>query len=284
MNTNDLKIFEAVAAHGSFTKAAEAMFTVQSNVTARIKSLEDEFGVSFFTRTSRRVELTTAGEKFMHYSKQIGYLTDEAKRELSENDQLIGQLKIGCIETTLALKVPEILQHFTEEYPDVELEFKSAISESLIDDVMNYKLDAAFVTAPITLPELEQRTVKKEQLMIVASSKYTKINEITDEHPVRIVVFDQGCIYRARLEAWLTSKGIVKYKSIIVNSMEGIINFVEAGLAISILPADVISQYYPDRKLKTFPIGKELGTTTTVIIYRKNRGQDKVLKSFIEMY
>lgn len=284
MNTNDLKIFEAVAAHGSFTKAAEAMFTVQSNVTARIKSLEDELGVSFFTRTSRRVELTMAGEKFMHYCKQIGYLIDEAKRELSENDQLIGQLKIGCIETTMALRVPEILQHFAEEYPDVELEFKSAMAASLIDDVLNYKLDAAFVSAPITLPELEQQTVKKEQLVIVASSKFATIKEVMQDHALKIVVFDQGCIYRARLESWLSAKGIVKYKSIVVNSIEGIINFVEAGLAITILAKDVISQYYPERKLMTFPVGKDLGTVTTVIIYRKNRGEDKVLKSFIEMY
>ena len=61
MNTNDLKIFEAVAASGSFTKAAAAMFTVQSNVTARIKNLEEEFGTELFTRTSRKVELTPAG-------------------------------------------------------------------------------------------------------------------------------------------------------------------------------------------------------------------------------
>jgi DNA-binding transcriptional LysR family regulator len=284
MNTNDLKIFEAVAAHGSFTKAAESMFTVQSNVTARIKSLEEEFGVSFFTRTSRRVELTSAGETFMHYCKQIGYLVDEVKRDLSESDQLIGQLKIGCIETTLALKVPEILQHFAEVYPDIELEFKSAMSASLIDDVVNYKLDAAFVSAPITLPELEQRTVKEEKLVIVSSSKFTKINEVMQDNPLRIVVFDQGCIYRARMESWLSAKGIIKYKSIIVNSLEGIINFVEAGLAITILSEDVISQYYPERKLRTFPIGRELGTATTLIIFRKNRGEDKVLKSFIEMY
>ena len=56
MNTTDLKIFEAVASHGSFTKAAEEMYTVQSNVTARIKSLEEEFKISFFKRTSRSVE------------------------------------------------------------------------------------------------------------------------------------------------------------------------------------------------------------------------------------
>lgn len=284
MNTNDFKIFEAVAAHGSFTKAAEVTFTVQSNVTARIKSLEEEFQVSLFNRTSRRVELTAAGETLMHYCKQIGQLIEEAKRELSGTEQLIGHLKIGCIETTMALKVPGLMKKFNQEYPDIELEFKSAMSPDLIQDVMNYKLDAAFITTPVTLPDLEQKLIKKEQLVIVCSDQYTGLNEIVNDHQLSIIVFEQGCVYRSRLESWLSYQGIINYKSTVVNSLEGIINFVEAGLAITILPLELIEQYYPNRKLKTFSIGKELGNATTLMIYRKNRKQDRVLKAFTEIY
>ncbi|AOM78463.1 LysR family transcriptional regulator [Pedobacter steynii] len=284
MNTNDFKIFEAVAAHGSFTKAAEATFTVQSNVTARIKSLEEEFQVSLFNRTSRRVELTAAGETLMHYCKQIGQLIEEAKRELSGTEQLIGHLKIGCIETTMALKVPELMKRFNQDYPDIELEFKSAMSPDLIQDVMNYKLDAAFITTPVTLPDLEQKLIKKEQLVIVCSDQYAGLNEIVNDHQLSIIVFEQGCVYRSRLESWLSYQGIINYKSTVVNSLEGIINFVEAGLAITILPLELIEQYYPNRKLKTFSIGKELGNATTLMIYRKSRKQDRVLKAFTEIY
>jgi DNA-binding transcriptional LysR family regulator len=150
MNTNDFKIFEAVAAHGSFTKAAEATFTVQSNVTARIKSLEEEFGVSLFTR-AKKVQLTAAGETLMHYCKQISQLIETAKRELSQSNQLIGHLKIGCIETTMALKVPELIQRFNTTYPDIELEFKSAMSPDLIHEVMNYNWMPPLSPHPVTL-------------------------------------------------------------------------------------------------------------------------------------
>ncbi|RAJ35647.1 LysR family transcriptional regulator [Pedobacter cryoconitis] len=284
MNTNDFKIFEAVAANGSFTKAAQAMFTVQSNVTARIKSLEDEFAVSLFTRTSRKVELTAAGETLMYYFKQIGQLIEEAKRELSQSDQLIGQLTIGCIETTMALKAPDIINKFNEMYPEIELEFKADMSSNLINDVLSYKLDAAFVAAPVSVPELAQQTIKEEQLVIVTSTRYKKMEEIIQDKQVKIVVFDQGCNYRARLESWLSFKGIVNYKRIVVNSLEGIINFAEADLAITILPAELIEQYYQNRKLKTFSIGKELGTSATILVYRKTRVNDKLLLAFLEMY
>lgn len=284
MNTNDLKIFEAVAANGSFTRAAEAMFTVQSNVTARIKNLEEEFGTALFERTSRKVTLTSAGETLMHYSKQIDHLIQEAKKDIEKSSQLSGQLKIGCIETTMAFKVPDMLSRFTKAYPEVDLEFKSEMRSELITDVINYKLDAAFVSAPINVPELEQLHIKDEQLVIFASATSPDLKILLASQPVKIIVFDQGCVFRARLESWLNSKGIIQYKSTVLNSLDGIVNFVEAGLGISILPAELIAQYYKGRKLKSFPLNKELGTMSTVLIFRKNVPQSRALKAFVEMY
>jgi len=284
MNTNDLKIFEAVAASGSFTKAAAAMFTVQSNVTARIKSLEEEFGTELFSRTSRKVELTPGGHTLMQYCKQIGHLVEEAKNNIQGNLKVNGSLKIGCIETTMALKVPKILIHFEEGYPEVELEFKSAMRNELISDVLNYKLDAAFVSAPVDVKGLAQINIKEEQLVILSASNGIKLNGLLAKEPLKIVVFDEGCIFRARLESWLSSKGIMHYKSIVLNSIEGIINFVEAGLGISLLPEEVLSKYYSGRKITTHTLSKQLGTMNTVLIYRKDLQQSRALKAFIAMH
>ncbi|OKS88053.1 LysR family transcriptional regulator [Mucilaginibacter polytrichastri] len=284
MNTNDLKIFEAVATSGSFTKAAAAMFTVQSNVTARIKSLEEEFGTELFTRTSRKVELTEGGQTLMQYCKQIGHLVAEAKSNIQSSTKINGNLKVGCIETTMVFKVPEILNRFAEEYPDVELEFKSDMRNNLINDVLNYKLDAAFVTAPVNIKGMAQINIKEEQLVILSSSNGPKLNELLQKQPLKIIVFDEGCVFRARLESWLSSKGIIQYKSIVLNSIEGIINFVEAGLGISLLPEQVISHYYSGRKIMSHSLNKQLGTMNTVLISREDVPQSRALKVFIEMY
>ena len=283
MNTSDLKIFEAVAAHGSFTKAAEEMYTVQSNVTARIKSLEEEFKISFFKRTSRSVELTAAGEVFMQFSKVINHLVEEIKQDLSDSAQLSGSLKIGCIETTLALKVPGVISHFTDRYPDVNLSFKADNSPNLINDVLDYKLDAAFVGAPVTVAELGTRVVKEDRLVIVTAKDHPGLSDLK-KRPVKIVVFDQGCSYRARLELWLANRGVVNYQCTVVNTMEGIVNFVEAGIGITLLPADLIEQFYYKRKLKTYPVKGELGALTTVIVYRKDVPQSKAMKAFMDLF
>ncbi|WCT14293.1 LysR family transcriptional regulator [Mucilaginibacter jinjuensis] len=284
MYTNDIKIFEAVAAHGNFTRAAEATFTVQSNVTARIKSLEEEFGAELFDRSARKVELTAAGKILIQYLKQIGHLMDEAKKELTKSGQISGSLKIGCVETTMALKAPGIISQFAEQYPEVDLEFKSAMRTELINDVLNYKLDAAFVSAPISNPELSQIVVKNERIAILTPAKHKKLEDTLRAVPLKIVVFELGCIFRSRLESFLSSKGIVEYKRITVNSLEGIINFVEAGLGISMLPEELVQEYYSTRKLNLFPLSKDLGTMTTLLVTRSGVPLSRAFNAFIDLY
>lgn len=284
MNTHDLKIFEAVKAHSSFTKAAEAMFTVQSNVTARIRNLENEFGAPLFVRNSRQVSLTPAGEILSHYARQIAHLVEEAKTEINSADSLAGNLKIGCIETTMVLKVPDLLNRFAELHPRVDLEFKSAMRADLIKDVLDYKLDAAFVPAPVGIPGLRSEPIAEEQLVIFATGKTTNLKTLLSSNPlVKIIVFDRGCVFRARLEAWLTAQGVIQYKPLVVNSIDGVINFVEAGLGISILPVDIINNYYSGRNIKTFTIDKELGTMNTVLISRNNVAPTRALDEFIKV-
>jgi len=284
MNLHDLKTFEAVAALGSFTKAAEAMHTVQSNVTARIKSLEDEFKVTLFTRTSRRVELTTAGETLIKYCRHISQTIEEAKRELSETSQVSGIIRIGTMETSLSMKLPGVINRFTDHYPDVEIEVKSAFTGVLTNDVLNYKLGLAFVAAPIASPELQEKVVKKDKLVIITAGEHTSLKDYLKKQPVKIIVFDQGCSFRARLESWLNAKGVVSYRHTVMNSWEGIISFVEGGMGMTIVPEDLLLQHYSKRKIKVHEINKELGTLTTVLVYRKDLPQSRAMKAFIEMY
>lgn len=284
MHTNDLKIFEAVAETGSFTKAASRMFTVQSNVTARIKSLEEEFDTKLFSRTSRKVELTSEGMILMQYCKQIQHLVEEAKHTIRSGESVRGCLKIGCIETTMVLKAPEILKTFEEQYPDIDLEFKSDTRDSLIAGVLDYSLDAAFVSAPIIANGLEKINIKEEQLVILTSSKGPQLQTLLEKTPLKIVVFDDGCIFRERFESWLSHKGVMNYKSTVLNSFEGIVNFVEAGLGVSILPEEIVSRYYGGRAIKTYALNKQLGTMNTVLVFRKDGPQSKALQCFIDMH
>ncbi len=284
MNTNDLNLFEAVAHYGSFTKAAEAMFTVQSNVTARIKNLEEEFGTPLFTRTSRKVALTAAGETLMRYSKQLNHIIDEAKRTIGKNDQVKGQVKIGFLETMMTLEGPKMVNELAVKFPHVDLEFRSAMRPSLLSDVLNYRLDAAFVPSPIDHPELEQIRIKEEEIVVVAPGNCKNLEELLEKKPIRTIVFDQGCVFRARLDSWLVSKGIDQYHKTVMNSIEGVVNFIESGIGFSFLPKEIITTFYSGKKIKTFALPRELGLMTTLFVYRKDVPPSPALQGFISLF
>ncbi|MBD3906055.1 LysR family transcriptional regulator [Chryseobacterium sp. Ch-15] len=284
MNLNDFKIFEAVASLGNFTKAAEAMFTVQSNVTARIKNLEEEFGAPLFSRSSRKVELTQAGETLMIYSKKLNHLIEEAKQSIGKNDVVKGQIRIGALETMIALKGPELVNSLASQFPHVDLEFRSEMRDNLISEVLSYKLDAAFVPAPIDLSDLEQFEIKTEEIVAVAPSNCKSLDDLLAQKPLKVIVFDQGCVFRARLDSWLVSKGITKYHKTEMNSIEGVINFIESGIGFSFLPKEIISTFYGSRKVKTFALPKELGMMTTVLIYKKDIPLSPALRAFLSLF
>ena len=284
MNTNDLKLFEAVAHHGSFTKAAEAAHTVQSNVSARIKSLEEEFGTRLFSRNSRKVELTAAGETLMRYSKQLNHLIDEAKRSIDNSYTVKGQIKIGFLETMMTIKGPELVNELSLQFPAVDLEFRSAMRDRLISDVLNYKLDAAFVPAPLNIPELEQLRIKNEEIVAVAPADCESLDDILKRTPLKAIVFDQGCVFRARLESWLISNGISQYHKTVMNSIEGVVNFIESGIGFGFLPSEIISLFYSGRKIKTFSLPRELGLMTTILVFRKDVPPSPALKAFISLF
>ncbi len=284
MNINDLKLFEAVASHGNFTKAAEAMFTVQSNVTARIKSLEEEFGTTLFLRTSRKVELTSAGKTLLNYSKQINNLIEEAKLSVGKSDIIKGQIKIGFLETTMALKGPDIVNEMANKFPLVDIDLTSAMRDTLINDVMNYKLDAAFIPAPIHNEELEQIHIMDERIVAVTPTSIKSLGNLIEQHQIKAIVFDQGCFFRARLEAWLISNNVMDYHKTVINSIEGVVNFIESGIGFSFLPEEIVSSFYSGRKIKTFPLPKEISSVKTVLIYRKDNLSSAVLKAFISLF
>jgi len=282
MNSNDLKIFAAAAELGSFTKAAEETFTVQSNVTARIKSLEQEFDTELFTKSGRKAVLTDSGRILLGFAKQMELLIENAKAAVKNGDDIGGKLRIGCIETTMALKAPSIINNFSELYPKVDLEFSSANVSVLIRNVLEQNLDAAYIAGPVHLKGLKQVKIAEEDLVLVSSKDSGTITELLKQPELKVVVFDQGCFFRARLEAWLTAKGIAQYKLTVVNSIEGIINFVEAGLGLSILPSDVVNHYYKNRDLKTYPLQKELGRMTTLLVYRDDVEIKNSLQAYID--
>src|ERR1700754_2795796 len=133
MDLSDLRVFEAVARHGSMNRAAAELHTVQSNVTARIRALEEQIGTELFQRTSRGVVLTAAGQRLLPYASRIGALLKEAREAARDDGTPRGPLHIGALETAAALRLPAVLSAYTQAYPEVALTLTTGTSSSLVE-------------------------------------------------------------------------------------------------------------------------------------------------------
>ena len=169
MDNADLRSLEAVARHGSMNRAALELHTVQSNVTARIKLLEEQIGAPLFRRHARGVSLTPAGERVFPFVGRIAKLFEEAEAAARDDGEPQGSLAFGSLETTAALRLSPILSSFAKQYPKVRLTVTTGTTGSLTTDVAEFRFDGDFVAGPVEHHDLCQETVFREELVLVTS-------------------------------------------------------------------------------------------------------------------
>src|ERR1700674_5173678 len=154
MDAADLRVFQSVAGTGSMNKAALELNTVQSNVTARIKSLEDEVGFALFERTNRGVTLTAAGRRLLPFAARAATLLDDARRAVADEGTPSGTLTIGSLDTTAALHLSPVLAAYVAAYPAVDLSLRTGTTRELVEQVLDRQLDGAYVCGPAHHPDL----------------------------------------------------------------------------------------------------------------------------------
>ena len=141
MELRQLEIFRALAEELHFTRAAERVHCVQSNVTIQIRALERELGTPLFDRLAKRVALTDAGRRFLPYAERVLSTIEEARRTVSTDSIPAGPLRIGSSESMLTYRLPEVLRTFGKQYPKVELIFEPYLHEGLMRSIESGKLD-----------------------------------------------------------------------------------------------------------------------------------------------
>ena len=276
MDLNILKIFYTVAKEESITKAAVKLNYVQSNVSARIKQLEGELGISLFYRTGKRIVLTPAGQILLSFAEKIVNIEKEAEKAVKETSGDNAGISVGFMETVAAVRLPPILIAYNKNFPGSALKLVSGSTEELLLKVLNYELEGAFVGGPVEHPDIEEHSVFEEELVILSNEQ---VVNLTDKN---IVVFKKGCAYRKRLEKFYESHGIFSYKIFEFGSIEAILACVSAGMGVTMLPRSVVKEK-GDKNLKIIPLSDDRGKMTTVFIKRRDTLTTKALSNFLKL-
>jgi DNA-binding transcriptional LysR family regulator len=250
MDLQQLRYVVAIAELGSFTRAAERCFVVQSALSHQVARLERELGARLFHRTSRSVRLTPAGEAFVTAARQCLDAAERARAEVAAAvGEVRGRLAIGLIPTVAALDVPTGLQQFHNRYPHVSVSVRVGISEQLRSEVAGGVLDVAILGLPVgaAIEGVNRRLLAADRHVAVVASnhplagaKRVGLRRLAEE---TFVDFPAGGAGRAQSDEAFQAAGLQRTVAFEVSDAELMVRLVAVGLGVAVLPSTFVPKH-----------------------------------------
>lgn len=258
-----LRTFQTVVEEGGILAASRKLNTVQSNVTSRIRKLEEELGTDLFHRTGRGLELAPPGRILLDYARRMLHMEREMTAAMKDMGDTVAELRIGSMETFAALYLPPALKTLRSHYPGIELRVQTDTTGALVEKVLSHKLDCAFVAGPVVHPDLVFRELVVEELVLVCAAG-------CDPVQLPLILFREGCAYRTRALAWQKATGHAVSDAMEFGTLEGILGCVSVGLGWTLMPRRIVAQSSHAGDLVVESVPEEIGRVPTGMVYLKD--------------
>ncbi|WP_312073900.1 putrescine utilization regulator PtrR [Atlantibacter sp.] len=281
MDLTQLEMFNAVAETGSITAAARKVHRVPSNLTTRLRQLEEDLGVELFIRENQRLRLAPSGYSFLEYSKKILALVSEARSVVS-GDEPQGVFSLGSLESTAAVRIPGVLATYNQRYPRIQFDLVTGPSGTMIDGVLSGTLSAAFVDGPIVHPSLEGVPVYREEMMLVAPVGHAKVARARDINGASIYAFRANCSYRRHFESWFSADHAIPGKIHEMESYHGMLACVIAGAGLALMPRGMLESMPGHHQVEAWPLAEKWRWLNTCLIWRRGT-RSRQLDAFIAL-
>jgi DNA-binding transcriptional LysR family regulator len=260
MDLTQLQTFLAVADGGSFSAAGERLHCVQSNITQRIKKLEDDLGGALFERGRGGARLTPLGERLLPQARQILSQVAAVRADLRDASGAAAPLRLGALETTAGSRLPMVLRALADRAPRAEVRLVTGPSGVLTGKVWTREIDAALVVGDVDADRFHACPAFKETLVIV-----TAVSRATE---ATLLAFGDGCSYRAAAQNWLREKGRGDTPVRDFGSLDTILGCVGAGMGFAIAPESAVRTYHAIDTLSLVPLDGDHAVCTTSLIRR----------------
>lgn len=274
MDLRDLEVFRAVVTEGGITRAAEKVGRVQSSVTTRIKQLEQELGVDLFVREGKRLHLSPSGKVLLGYAERLLGLAEEARAALHDATPR-GEFKLGAMESTAAVRLPAPLTEYYRRYPAVDLKLRTGNPRQLSAGVLAGDLDAALVAEPVAEARFAWAPAFEENLVLVTPLDQPPIVE-DGPLPDTVIVFENGCPHRGRLEAWYADRSDMPRQTIELGSYHAMFGSVVAGMGVALMPESVLAAFPERDRVAAVPLPPGRDRLRTLLIWRREAGSPKI--------
>lgn len=275
MDIRQLKYFVAIADYGSLSQAAFKLHVVQSALSHNLAQLEEELGTQLFYRQPRGVEVTQAGKMLYEYANTVLETISLAKENISSVSTAVReQVWIGLNHTANHLLLPSLPKTLMQQYPDIKLGLVEDLSATLIEYLVDGKVDIVVAYNPPEDASLVSQAVFRERLCFVGSSKLLKkdhsaisLQEVMD---FPLILAGQ----RANLRGIVNDDKLIKQLEsacfMEINSLSALISVLKEDMGCSILSAATVQDEIDQGNLIARPIIEPEINRELHIVYLKN--------------
>lgn len=282
INFKQLRCFQAVAEHGSFTAAAHALVVGQPSITTHVRALEENFGVELFCRHGHQVELTYAGRGLLAVSQRIFSLENQAAEILNSAGGLYGgNLSIGAIS---AHQMTRNIVAFSQQYPQVDLSVSFGNSSEVLSGVLEFQLDVAMLPNIDDDPRLLSMPFSHTRVVLLVSREnpWAQQEEITIQEleGQRMVLRELGSATRKVFEDALDQAAVNIRCVLEIESPEAVREAVASGIGIGIALKDEIQS---DDRVSILRVSNASMSLEPQIVCLRERCESPLIKAFLEL-
>lgn len=267
MSIRKLKTLIAIADHGSFSKAADAVFVTHAAVSQQMRALEEEWQVAIFDRSKRTPEFTPVGWALLDKARDVVRAYDDLVPSVLDAEGLRGRCRVGTIPTTLTGLVPAAISLITRKFPDLHLELFPAVTANLIKDVERDAIDLAIITKPRNIPQsMDFRLIVEEPMHLIAAPSLESDDPIELLETRPFVRLYRGGVVGELIEEWLSKHKIRVTEAMELEGLEAISNIVISTGGVAIVPDRCVSNA-AQLEVKRLPLGPDAPVRQVGLIY-----------------
>jgi len=284
LTLRQLKVFEAVARHLNYTRAAEELHLTQPAVSMQVKQLEESLGVALFEQLGKRVHLTEAGTEVLGYARSVTQQLDELEGVLSRMKGLGGgRLRIS-VATTANYFIPTLLGSFSRRYPDVTVSLDVTNRETLLRQLAENTVDLVVMGQPPAEADVKAQVFMDNPLVVVApldhplaKKKSIPLARLQEE---TFLVREPGSGTRISMERFFNERGMKLKTGMEVGSNEAIKQSVQAGLGLGLLSRATIEQELALKRLVVLNVADFPIMRHWYVVHRQGKRLSPVAQAF----
>ncbi len=276
MDFRNIETFLRAAELGSFTAAAQELNYVQSTVTMQIQQLERELGYPLFDRVGRKVSLTSMGESFLGYARQLAHTMDLALQLDRNPAELSGTLRVGVLESLLFGHMLELLPRLKAQYPNLNLQLKMGQAADLLQQLKQNRLDMVYISAGVhTDPDLQCCYRREERLVFLCSPEHPAAKEkkisVKALLEYDFMVTEHSGICYGRLQELAARHDALLRTSVEVDSTVAITALIQNHMSLAFLPAYAVQKQLREGSLRQVDVDLEPQIYYSQILCHKSR-------------